>query len=178
MHPATAAGWADETTAQQIRLGLPPGRVVLLPGEYAVLYQPPPWYTIDVVPFQVAQKAAFTAQYADLARTAHDEGQLVPLGNKLGNAINKCAEATGNTWNELGQGTGVRSLADIFNRAKGFNACKTAYNMIDPSSTSSDRPPVWERWRQKVTGFNAEWNTQMKNDVAALVAKVLGKVSR
>ncbi|MGQ4389878.1 hypothetical protein [Streptomyces sp. SAS_270] len=176
VHSATPAGWTADTTTQQIKLGIPPGRVVLLPGEYAVLYRPAPEYTIDVVPFPVAQDAEFAAQYAGLAQAAHDGGRLIPLNNRLGTAINKCAEGASGTWNQLGQATGVESLADIFDQARKLGSCKTAYNIINPSSTNPDKPPVWEKWRQKVTGFNANWNTQLKDDIAARIAKILGTV--
>ncbi|MDQ0753940.1 hypothetical protein QF034_008171 [Streptomyces africanus] len=176
VHSATPEGWAAETTAQQIKRWIPPGRVVVLPGESAVMYQPPPSYTVDVVPVHVARQAEFAAQYTRLAQAAYDAGQSVPLNNRLGISINDCAEAASDTLNELGQGTGVESLADTFDRAKGFNSCKKAYDIIDPSSASPDKPPGWERWRQRATGFNVEWNKQLTEKIVARAARILGTV--
>ncbi|MER5983059.1 hypothetical protein [Streptomyces sp. NPDC001787] len=181
-HPATPAGWADETAARQILLGLPQGRVVVLPGERAVLYQPPPGYTVDVVPLELTQEAVFAAQYAGLARdlAERDGVQVVPLPlyNRLGNAINKCAKAAAGTWNELGREGGVNSLADIFDQAKGLPSCKTAYSMLDPSSTSADKPSFVEKWRKQVTRFNVKWNTQLADDIITRYASNLGKLFR
>ncbi|MFI1169961.1 hypothetical protein [Streptomyces melanogenes] len=179
VHLATPAGWAAETTARQIMLELAPDRVVVLPGEQAVLYQPPPLYTVDVVPLQVAQEAAFAEQYASLARVVaaeRDEGRLIPLNNRFGMAINECAKATRGTWNELGKATGVESIADIFDQAKDLRKCKTAYDILDPSSTDPNRPSALDRWRQKLSRFNAEWNTQLGDNLAARLARALGQL--
>ncbi|MFI8810268.1 MULTISPECIES: hypothetical protein [unclassified Streptomyces] len=180
--PATPAGWATETAARQILLGLPRGRVVVLPGEQAVLYQPPPAYTVDVVPLELTQEAVFAAQYAGLAKdlAERDGVQVVPLPlyNRLGNAINKCAKAAAGTFNELRQEGAVNSLADIFDQAKGLPSCKTAYSMLDPSSTSADKPSLLEKWRQKVTRFNVKWNTQLVDDIVTRIPSSLGKLHR
>ncbi|MFF5516693.1 hypothetical protein [Streptomyces coeruleorubidus] len=169
------SGWVAETTAEQIRGWVSPGRVVVLPGESAVLYDPPPWYTVDGVPLHVAQQAQFTATYARLAQAARDVGESVPLNNRLGFAIKECSEAASETWNDLGQGTGVETLADIFDRAKGFNSCRTAYDIINPSSTSPDTFPGWEQWHQRATDINLGWRNQAGR-LAARAARVLQAV--
>ncbi|MEW1799211.1 hypothetical protein ACIGO7_07625 [Streptomyces virginiae] len=177
-HSDAPDGWAAETTAQQIRSELPLGRVVILPGEQAVLYQPPPEYTVDVVPLYLTQEAKLAEEYASLAvLTESDGGRVVPLSNKFGTAINKCAKATRGTWNELGQATGVESIADIFDKAKGLPSCKTAVSVLDPSSTNPDKPSFLERWRQRQTRYNAEWNTQLTDDILTRGAKVLRQIN-
>ncbi|MFD9339966.1 hypothetical protein ACFWBF_37200 [Streptomyces sp. NPDC060028] len=177
-HFDTPAGWAAETTAQQIRSELPPGSVVVLPGESAVLYQPPPEYTVDVVPLHVAQEAEFAQQYGLGVLAERDEGRIIPLSNKFGNAINKCAKATRDTWKELGQATGVESIADIFDKAKGLPKCKTAFSMLDPDSPNPDKPPIWERWHRNLNNFDVKWNTQLSDDLATRGAKILSKIPR
>ncbi|MFD5098910.1 hypothetical protein [Streptomyces albidochromogenes] len=169
--PATQEGWVAGTTAQQVSRHLPQGRVVVLPGEQAVLYQPPPRYTVDVVPVQVAQQAEFAAQYAKLAI---ESLKRVVLTHRLAAAINDCATATGGTLRELGQGAGVDNLADIFDEAKELPSCKSAYTMLNPSDPGPDKPPVWERWRQNLTGYNADWKTQLTDDLTRAARALRG----
>ncbi|WP_141746956.1 hypothetical protein [Streptomyces agglomeratus] len=168
--PATPEGWVARTTAQQVSRQLPQGRVVVLPGEQAVLYQPPPRYTVGGVPVQVAQQAEFAAQYAELAKSLTE----VVLTNRLADAINQCATATGGTLRELGQGAGVDNLADIFGEAKELPACKSAYTMLNPSDPGPDKPPVWERWRQKLTGYDAGWKAQLTDDLTRAARALRG----
>jgi hypothetical protein len=168
--PATPEGWTARTTAQQVSSQLPQGRVVVLPGEQAVLHQLPPRYTVDGVPVQVAQQAEVAAQYAKLAKSLTE----VVLTNRLADAINQCATATGGTLRELGQGTEVDNLADIFDEAKELPSCKRAYNMLNPSDPRPDKPPAWERWRQKLTGYDAGWKAQLTDDLTRAAKALRG----
>lgn len=77
-----------------------------------------------------------------------------------------------------GRGCGSRRPERQSRRyAKGLPSCKTAYNVLDPSSTNPDKPSALERWRQKRTSFDVKWNTQLSDDLATRAAKVLRQIN-
>ncbi|MFI8432900.1 hypothetical protein ACIGJO_04030 [Streptomyces sp. NPDC079020] len=72
----------------------------------------------------------------------------------------------------------MKSLADIFGQAKGLPSRKTACSMLDPSSTSADKPSLLEKWRKRVTLFNIKWNPRLVDDIITRCASNLGKLLR
>lgn len=50
--------------------------------------------------------------------------------------------------------------------------------MLDPSSTSADKPSLLEKWRRRVTRFNVKWNTRLTDDIVTRIPSNLGKLHR
>nr|WSW43142.1 hypothetical protein OG296_08415 [Streptomyces sp. NBC_01001] len=159
------AGWVASARAQMIGQRLQPGRVVVLPGERIVLYNPPPTYHVDLVTVEAAQDGKFVEGLASLAEIASAAGQTdIQLGTRLTDRIIRCGTAAHGTWQELGKSDGVEDLGGIYEAAKGLPACKEAYEIVNPTSANPERPAGWDSWRRRTAGVDIHWNTQLVDD--------------
>ncbi|MFD6986791.1 hypothetical protein ACFWAX_39940, partial [Streptomyces sp. NPDC059956] len=151
-------------------------QVVVLPGEKAVLYEPPPTYFVALAPAPALLGDRVSEGLADLAQMIASRpgpATRLVLGPELRDLINNCALAADGTWRELRE---HESLEDIYEEAKVLPACKKAYNYVDPTYGSPDKPPGWQVWRNRIVTFNERWVTQMNDDVARTVTRVLGRI--
>ncbi|MCX4804775.1 hypothetical protein OG594_36435 [Streptomyces sp. NBC_01214] len=176
--PTRFADWIGDTRAAQIARRLPPDRVIVLPGEKAVLYEPPPTYYVALAPAPALLGDRVSEGLADLAQMMASRpgpATRLILGPQLRDLINNCAMAADGTWRELREG---ESLQDIYEEAKLLPACKKAYNYIDPTYGNPDKPPGWQVWRDRLVTFNERWVAQMNDDLARTLTRALGRIPR